>query len=556
MSIASNLRRTMTTTPTKETAAAGRKVLEGVFGIHKPQWASSAGVLRDLQTEFAKSDLFQPWLESTRRQMLVSGSKRKHIDQLKVKLGHGGTLDPMATGVLIVGVGKGTKELGKFLECTKSYECVVLFGAATDSYDAVGKVVSKADYAHVTRELVEEKLKEFRGDIMQKPSVFSALKVDGKKMYEYAREGKDIPAVAARPVTVKELELVEWLEPGTHEFTWPEDEVDDAGKAGAEKLLGIRASDAVQHLRNSKRARSPSHPASNSPTPDSDHGMKDAGPQPKKPRTDSEPAMSGALPAATQLPQPLDTTTSQNETSQNEKSSNATAGYPQPPISAAEDTQAQPQDTSSDAAKLGSVERPLNADIPEPPVPVEKQPADSVEQAIVVDQECTSAGGEIPNPRPIDRAHQPPAARLRMTVTSGFYVRSLCHDLGLACNSLGLMSSLVRSRQGDYQLGGENVLEYGDLEKGGEVWEGKVKGMLERFMEREGWEAEELESEESWQERKKELMANRKEEDRGRSWRGGGGGGRGKYRGGGGGGGGGGGRGGKYSKNMDGGRRD
>ena len=75
-----------------------------------------------------------------------------------------------------------------------------------------------------------------------------------------------------------------------------------------------------------------------------------------------------------------------------------------------------------------------------------------------------------------------------MTVTSGFYVRSLCHDLGISCGSLGLMSSLVRSRQGDYELGGENVLEYGDLEKGKEVWEGRVQGMLERFMEREGWE--------------------------------------------------------------------
>jgi tRNA pseudouridine55 synthase len=465
--------------------------------------------------------------------MLVSGSKKKHIDQLKVKLGHGGTLDPMATGVLIVGVGKGTKELGKFLECTKSYECVVLFGAATDSYDAVGKVVSQADYAHVTRELVEEKLNDFRGDIMQKPSVFSALKVDGKKMYEYAREGKDIPAVAARPVTVKELELVEWLDPGTHDFAWPKEEVDDAGKAGAEKLLGIRASDAVQHLRNSKRARSPSHPPTQATTSDSDHGMEDAGPQPKKPRTDSEPAMSGALPSVSQVPHPLDT------------SQNTTEGQLQPPVEAAEDVQARPRETESHNAGLGGVERPLNADIPEPPVPVEKQPADSVDQAEVVDKECTSAGGKIPDTRPIDRANQPPAARLRMTVTSGFYVRSLCHDLGIACDSLGLMSSLVRSRQGDYELGGENVLEYGDLEKGIEVWEGKVQGMLEQFMKREGWEQEELEDEESWQERKKELMANRKDDDRNRSYRGGG---RGKYKGGG--------RGGKYSKNMDGGRRD
>ena len=181
-------------------------------------------------------------------------------------------------------------------------------------------------------------------------------------------------------------------------------------------------------------------------------------------------------------------------------------------------------------------------------MPVDKQPADSVEQALVVDQDCTSAGNAIPPLKPIEaKKHQPPAARLRMTVTSGFYVRSLCHDLGLACGSLGLMSSLIRSRQGDYELGGENVLEYSDLEKGAEVWEPQIEGMLTRFIEKEGWEQEELEDEEAWQERKKELMANRKDDDRSRSYRGGGG--RGKYRGGARGGG-------KYSKNMNGGRTD
>ncbi|KAH6642100.1 pseudouridine synthase, partial [Boeremia exigua] len=432
-------------------AAAGRKVLEGVFAINKPQWASSAGVLRDLQTEFATAELFQPWFEATRRQMLISGSKKKHMDQLKVKLGHGGTLDPMATGVLVVGVGKGTKELGKFLECTKSYECTVLFGAATDSYDAVGKIVSRADYAHVTRELVEEKLAAFRGDIMQKPSIFSALKVDGKKMYEYAREGKDIPAVPARPVTVEKLELVEWLEPGTHEYAWPSEELDEAGKAGAEKLLGIRASDAAQHQRNAKRGRSPASTSDQ---------------QSKKPRTESEPAPSASEPAA------------------------ATA--------------------TSDPAP--------SAESHAPQIPTE------IAQHVAAD------------------APRPPAARLRMTVTSGFYVRSLCHDLGLACGSLALMSTLVRSRQGAYELRGADVLEYDDLGKGSGVWQPKVTGMLERFMEREGWVAEEVEADEEWEARKKEVLEARREGDRGRSYKGG----RGKYRGGGGGGG-------RYSKGMDGG---
>jgi tRNA pseudouridine55 synthase len=202
--------------------------------INKPQWASSAGVLRDLQTHFDKSSVFAPWLTNTKRAMELSGSKKKHIQNLKVKLGHGGTLDPLATGVLIVGVGRGTKCLSRFLECTKTYECVVLFGAATDSYDAVGKVVSKGEYQHVTKELVEEKLAQFRGKIMQKPSIFSALKVDGKKMYEYARAGGDIPEVPARPVEVEKLELIEWMEPGSHEFAWPKEEIDGTEKVGEE----------------------------------------------------------------------------------------------------------------------------------------------------------------------------------------------------------------------------------------------------------------------------------------------------------------------------------
>ena len=135
MSIVPSLKRAIMASPPP---AEKRKVLEGIFAINKPQWSSSAGVLRDLQGHFSKSSLFSPWLESQKRAMILSSSQPKHINNLKVKLGHGGTLDPMATGVLIVGVGKGTKCLQRFLECTKTYECVVLFGAARDSYDAVG----------------------------------------------------------------------------------------------------------------------------------------------------------------------------------------------------------------------------------------------------------------------------------------------------------------------------------------------------------------------------------------------------------------------------------
>jgi tRNA pseudouridine55 synthase len=394
--------------------------------------------------------------------MILSGSKHKHIERLKVKLGHGGTLDPMATGVLIVGVGKGTKCLQRFLECTKTYECVVLFGAATDSYDAVGKVVGKAPYDHVTKELVEEKLAQFRGKIMQKPSVFSALKVDGKKMYEYAREGKDIPEVAARPVEVLEMELVEWLAPGTHEYAWPKEEADGAEREGAEKLLGIRKEDADVHAvtaarRGRKRSR----------TPEDDH-VENAGRQPKRPRTDSEPAMSGALP------------------------------FEDAPVKLAED------ETDE------HIENTTN----KPPTSAEAEDEEMTDEGPLNSGTANANNGDTTHP-------QPPAARLRMTVTSGFYVRSLCHDLGLACSSLGLMSSLIRSRQGDYTLG-DNVLDFGDIGKGPEVWEPKVEQQLEAFMEKEGWEAVKVEDEETWLARKKELQAQRKDNDRDRSYQGGG----------------------------------
>lgn len=489
MSVASSVKRAVMATPPTESR---KKVLEGIFAVNKTQWASSAGVLRDLQEHFARSSLIAPWLESQKRSLILSHAKQKHINNLKVKLGHGGTLDPMATGVLIVGLGKGTKCLQRFLECTKTYECVVLFGAATDSYDAVGKVVSKAPYEHVTKELVEEKLAQFRGKIMQKPSVFSALKVDGKKMYEYAREGKEIPEVAARPVGVEELELVEWLEPGSHDYAWPKEEVDDTEKEGAKKLLGIREEDAKVHAntmarKGRKRSRSPENDS-----------VEGAGKQPKMPKSDAEPAMSGALPLQD---------------------------------ASIEATEA-PQDATTES-------------IVDPPPPTEEMPATSVEQAEAVDETQTlnAAASSTPSQLP-----QPPAARLRMTVTSGFYVRSLCHDLGLACSSLGLMSSLIRSRQGAYTLG-KNVIELSDFDSP-EKWEPQLQQQLEEFMETEGWEAEELEDEETWQQKKKERLSQRKEDDRDRSYRGGGGGrnkwnkGKGKY------------SGNRYSKNMDGGKSE
>lgn len=432
--------------------------------VNKPQWASSAGVLRDLQNIFAESDVLKPWLEHQRRHLILSQAKQKHIRNLNVKLGHGGTLDPLATGVLIVGVGKGTKLLGRFLECTKTYETVVVFGAATDSYDVTGKVVSKAPYAHVTKELVESKLDNFRGKIMQKPSVFSALKVDGKKMYEYARAGGDIPEVAARPVEVKEMELVEWLEPGTHDYMWPKEEMDSTEQEGAQKLLGIRKADADAQAARQRRKRSR--------TPEDDASASTAA-APKKAKLDEADNQETAT----------------------------------PPVAEAQDADTLVTDADAHPRTPSSTEPAMSGAL------VSEEPTASSTTAAEPVQASASPSDSSPPP-------QPPAARLRMTVTSGFYVRSLCHDLGIACDSLGTMASLIRSRQGDYELG-VNALDFTEFAHpdGKAHWDPLVKQRLEESMEKEGWEAEVLEDEEEFESKKKDEDQRRRQNDRFRGGR-------------------------------------
>lgn len=140
-------------------------------------------------------------------------------------MGHGGTLDPLASGVLIVGIGRGTKHLNRYLACTKTYETVVLFGASTDTYDCTGVIEERAPYEHVTREMVEDRLQQFRGKISQMPPIYSALKINGVKACEYAREGKELPQkLEAREMMVDECTLLEWYPSGEHDFNTQQNE--------------------------------------------------------------------------------------------------------------------------------------------------------------------------------------------------------------------------------------------------------------------------------------------------------------------------------------------
>ena len=131
-------------------------------------------------------------------------SKRIHVK--RVKMGHAGTLDPLATGVLILCTGKATKQIEQLQLHTKEYTATLQLGATTPSYDMEHEVDATYPTAHITRELIEQTLPQFVGDIMQVPPLFSAVMVDGHRAYKMARKGQEVE-LAAKPVRIDELVL-------------------------------------------------------------------------------------------------------------------------------------------------------------------------------------------------------------------------------------------------------------------------------------------------------------------------------------------------------------
>ncbi|RMZ75943.1 hypothetical protein DV738_g5247, partial [Chaetothyriales sp. CBS 135597] len=368
-------------------AEASSKILEGVFAVKKPPSLSSAQVLRDLQNRFKDSKTFKPLLQETERKEQDPGqgrSKRRKISRDNVfKMGHGGTLDPLATGVLIVGIGRGTKHLSNFLECTKTYDTVVLFGKSTDTYDVAGKVVASAQSGHITKQLIEQKLDQFRGKIKQVPPIYSALKINGMKAYEYARTGKELPReLESRDMVVDECQMLKFWEAGQHDYRWPATEASEEDKKAARKLMKSLAG-----------------------------------------------------------------TDGKSET---------------------EESTAQPQAKKDDDQEATPAKKELNA-MP----PAEKAALHTHDIPTL----CES---------PADA----PAASFRLTVSSGFYVRSFAHDLGVACDSFGIMTELARTRQGDYtslQTPPADLipcLTYEEFDQGEEVWGPKITTILERWMEK------------------------------------------------------------------------
>ena len=128
------------------------------------------------------------------------------------KAGHAGTLDPFATGLLIIGVARGTKRLQEFSGLDKSYRAVIHFGVETDSYDRTGEVVARKDTTGLEYRQIEEAISSLRGEISQLPPMYSAKKVNGVRLYKLARKKKE---VERQPVTVRiyKSKIVSWQAP-------------------------------------------------------------------------------------------------------------------------------------------------------------------------------------------------------------------------------------------------------------------------------------------------------------------------------------------------------
>ncbi|XP_007520031.2 pseudouridylate synthase TRUB1 isoform X1 [Erinaceus europaeus] len=174
--------------------------LSGVFAVHKPKGPTSAELLNRLKEKLlAEAGMPSPEWTKRKKQTL--------------KIGHGGTLDSAARGVLVIGIGRGTKMLTSMLSGSKRYIATGELGKATDTLDSTGKVTEEKPYDKITQEDIESILQKFTGNIMQVPPLYSALKKDGQRLSTLMKRGATVEAKPARPVTVYSLSLQNFQPP-------------------------------------------------------------------------------------------------------------------------------------------------------------------------------------------------------------------------------------------------------------------------------------------------------------------------------------------------------
>ncbi len=159
------------------------RILEGILVVNKPMGLTSHDVVQDVRRRFRMQ-----------------------------QVGHAGTLDPLATGVLVVLLGKSTKLFNQFVDMDKAYRATLILGTATDSADIQGKVLQQLPFDQITRAEMEEVFKRSAGETEQIPPMVSAVKVQGKKLYQLARKGIAIER-RARPIKIHALELKEFAPP-------------------------------------------------------------------------------------------------------------------------------------------------------------------------------------------------------------------------------------------------------------------------------------------------------------------------------------------------------
>ena len=157
--------------------------MDGIFNINKPTGITSHDVVAII---------------------------RKHLKQKRV--GHAGTLDPLASGVLPICVGQGTRVAEYLSESGKAYQAEIQFGTATDTYDAEGTITATASTTELTLNIIEEAIEQFRGPQMQYPPLYSAIKIEGQPAYKRARAGEAI-VLEPRPIVIYALEILAWIPP-------------------------------------------------------------------------------------------------------------------------------------------------------------------------------------------------------------------------------------------------------------------------------------------------------------------------------------------------------
>jgi tRNA pseudouridine55 synthase len=131
---------------------------------------------------------------------------RKAFDIGKIKVGHAGTLDPLATGLLLICTGKKTKEIGYYQGQKKGYTGTLILGSSTPSFDLETEIDRSFSTNHITESLINKTTQNFIGEIKQYPPIFSAIKKDGKRLYQYARAGKEVD-IKSRQISVDEFKI-------------------------------------------------------------------------------------------------------------------------------------------------------------------------------------------------------------------------------------------------------------------------------------------------------------------------------------------------------------